>query len=138
MSTAERMAAWRQANPERARAAVRRLQVERGRWYHLKSEYGVTEFQFDRMYTEQGGKCAGCQKQLAYPSGALLDHDHATGKPRGLLCAPCNTMLGYVKDNPQTLRNLAAYLERQVELEPEPFNLARPPKYALPAIIENL
>jgi hypothetical protein len=40
------------------------------------------------------------------------DHDHATRKFRGWLCHGCNCALGFARDNPATLRGLAAYLER--------------------------
>lgn len=42
-----------------------------------------------------------------------LDHDHATGRFRGWLCHHCNVALGCVRDNPETLRKLASYLENQ-------------------------
>lgn len=48
----------------------------------------------------------GSSKRICY------DHDHATGLHRGWLCDACNRALGYVKDNPVTLRALADYLER--------------------------
>lgn len=41
----------------------------------------------------------------------VTDHNHETGKFRGYICALCNTALGYVKDNKQTLQNLIDYLE---------------------------
>jgi len=41
-----------------------------------------------------------------------IDHDHATGQIRGLLCNNCNRAIGLLKDNPQTLRQAAAYLDR--------------------------
>jgi len=44
--------------------------------------------------------------------GLHVDHDHDTGKVRGVLCNGCNLALGYVKDDPKILRGLIAYLER--------------------------
>jgi hypothetical protein len=41
-----------------------------------------------------------------------LDHDHATGKFRGILCFHCNTVLGKVKDSTETLQNMISYLNR--------------------------
>lgn len=59
----------------------------------LKKLYGITPERYSKMLQEQGGKCAICgglpiQKRLA------VDHDHETGKVRGLLCACCNMSLG--------------------------------------------
>ena len=101
---------WRQENPDKVKAQRAKIASETYRWYQLKSHYGVTELQYDGFYVAQSGKCRGCQLQLGYPLGCL-DHDHTTGKPRGLLCACCNWALGHAKDNPATLRNLADYLE---------------------------
>jgi len=42
----------------------------------------------------------------------LIDHDHETGKIRGLLCHRCNTGLGFFLDNPHFLTNAAFYLEK--------------------------
>lgn len=57
----------------------------------------------------QAGRCYGCMA-----SGVVLrvDHCHKTGIVRGLLCGHCNLTLGHAKDNPETLRRLMAYLER--------------------------
>lgn len=57
----------------------------------------------------QKGLCAGCAE-----GGHNLqdDHDHATGKPRDMLCRRCNTTLGMAHDDPELLERLAAYLRR--------------------------
>ena len=50
-------------------------------------------------------------KTISFTS-ICFDHDHKTGKFRGWICRRCNTILGYVKDNPELLRSLANYLEK--------------------------
>lgn len=55
----------------------------------------------------QGGGCAIC----AAPSPSCLDHDHSTGKPRGMLCQNCNSGIGKLKDDPAVLRQAVEYLE---------------------------
>lgn len=54
------------------------------------------------------GKCEICASELAVP---YLDHCHSTGKVRGILCNACNTGIGFFKDNTETLRAAAAYLD---------------------------
>jgi hypothetical protein len=76
--------------------------------WSLKNEYHITLDDFDRMIVEQSGRCKICGQ--ADPK-LHIDHDHQTGKVRGLLCGPCNRALGIAKDNPALLRAMAAYLE---------------------------
>ena len=61
---------------------------------HLLRQYGLTNADYDRMMERQGGVCAICGQP---PTNNLLavDHDHKTGRVRGLLCAPCNRHLGW-------------------------------------------
>jgi Recombination endonuclease VII len=77
------------------------------------SFYNLTAEQFVRMYTEQEGRCRICQIALG---GIMLkklniDHDHRTGRVRGLICRSCNMGLGNFKDNLQLLRSAVRYLE---------------------------
>ncbi len=80
------------------------------RGYHLKRRYGITQGDFDRMVEEQGGKCAICQDP---PSGIKpwhVDHDHSSGKVRGILCHSCNTALGNFNDDSENLQRALDYL----------------------------
>lgn len=59
----------------------------------------MTEAEWDAIYERQGGVCAICEKpETVIRKGKLLplsvDHDHATGRVRGLLCNRCNTAIG--------------------------------------------
>lgn len=77
-----------------------------------KRNFGITLEQYNEMFTAQKGLCLGCYKHQSACKRALhLDHDHKTGKVRGLLCHECNSVLGYTKDSAPTLRRLADYLE---------------------------
>lgn len=78
--------------------------------WSLKNEYKITVEDFDKMLISQCGKCATCSKEL---KKFHIDHDHASGRVRGLLCGQCNQALGLVKDSPEVLKSLAAYLENQ-------------------------
>lgn len=77
----------------------------------LKKNYGMTIEDFNKILRSQDGKCAnsGCSTR-----GALVvDHDHKTGKIRGLLCHRCNRALGQAEDSPGRLIGLAEYLQAQ-------------------------
>lgn len=66
--------------------------------------------EIDAVYAASDGHCAICR---CIPKGKLaLDHDHKTGKLRGLLCVLCNTALGKFKDDPDILMRAIEYLKR--------------------------
>lgn len=91
---------------ERGKAS--REKVGGSRTYHLKRRYGITAEDADAMLEAQGGLCAVCGVAPA----AHVDHDHATGGVRELLCFNCNGGLGQFKDDPAVLRAAADYVER--------------------------
>jgi hypothetical protein len=76
------------------------------------------------LFAEQSGLCAVCGKQGESPdtmvrtgrrgaSGVLVvDHDHSTGKVRGLLCTSCNSAIGSLDDDPDLLEKAREYLLR--------------------------
>jgi hypothetical protein len=61
---------------------------------HLKRAYGISPEDFERMKSSQGGLCAICLLHMKAP---YVDHDHLTGKVRGLLCSRCNSLLAGVE-----------------------------------------
>ena len=74
-------------------------------------KYGLTIESFDALWTSQGGVCPICNGVLARVGNKYgVDHDHKTGKVRGILCDKCNVGLGSFKDNPEFLHKAAAYL----------------------------
>src|SRR4051812_27777463 len=77
------------------------------RGYHLKRRYGITREQFAGMVEQQGGLCAIC----GIRSAEHVDHDHMTGRVRGVLCFNCNGGLGQFKDRIASLRAAIDYLE---------------------------
>ncbi len=79
----------------------------------LKYRYGITYEDYNKLFNKQNGLCAGCYRHQAQFKRRLnVDHDHKTGKVRGLLCMKCNTLLGFVEDDPQILQRLQEYLRR--------------------------
>lgn len=87
-----------------------RLDSRSRRRYRLKTEYGITKADFDRMLLEQSNKCKICVSTDWGPRGPNVDHDHATGVVRGLLCIRCNVGLGVFLDSPKLLEAARAYL----------------------------
>lgn len=81
----------------------------------LKANYGITPEQYDEMLAYQQGRCAVCGGTDPFAKHHNLfavDHDHITGKVRGLLCAKCNTGIGQLRDDPDLLIAAAAYVRR--------------------------
>lgn len=80
----------------------------------LKRQYNITVGDYNRMLTVQGGCCAVCRTDTpgSRTTRFHVDHCHATGQVRGLLCHLCNRMLGLARDEATILRAAAAYLER--------------------------
>lgn len=85
-----------------------------GRKSHLKLKFGITPEEYDKTFEEQQGCCAICKKHSIYFKRRLaVDHDHKTGKVRGLLCMFCNTALGKFEDDVNILKNAVKYLSTQ-------------------------
>lgn len=86
-----------------------RLQITSRRRSQLKG-YGLTPEAYQAIWDVQNGKCRIC----CLPEGKkalVVDHNHETGKVRGLLCAACNVMLGMAKDSPTILLKGIQYLK---------------------------
>lgn len=85
----------------------------------LKRRFGISLHEYGQMLVAQNGKCAICSSTDAgtrdgMPKALAVDHDHRTGKIRGLLCESCNQGIGKLKDDPKILRLAADYLERDL------------------------
>lgn len=97
----------------------RRIRLETQRKWWFRSRYGITVEEFDQMVDIQGGKCACCQREPQGKGAAAVlnvDHDHVTGRVRGLLCNPCNQAMGLMKDNPSMIRQLLRYAYYAAEI----------------------
>lgn len=86
---------WRKNNPDKDR-------INR-----LKRKYNLTPEDIMEMLRKQNNKCAICNKFLSY---YVIDHNHKTGKVRGLLCCSCNTAIGKFKDSISQLQKAIKYL----------------------------
>lgn len=79
--------------------------------YRLKKKYGLTQERFDEMLRAQSGKCAIGGEPFSKSLTPVVDHCHATGKVRGLLCKNCNTGIGMLKDRPENFIAAFNYIE---------------------------
>jgi len=79
----------------------------------LKTQYGITEDDVDRMILEQENCCCICT--LEFQKTPNVDHCHDTGKVRGLLCWNCNIGLGYFKDSLGNLQRGYDYLQEHLD-----------------------
>lgn len=92
--------AWQKANPEK-------------RLDQRMRKYGITGEIYQRILSRQGNRCAICRSENAGDRRGMrfhVDHNHKTGKVRGLLCNNCNLGLGKFKDNPKLFHRAFKYL----------------------------
>ena len=100
---------WFRDHPER--------QYESRRANSLRTFYGLSIAEYDALLAAQGDTCAICGLDEAAAHGRTgkqfklsVDHDHATGRVRGILCQRCNRAIGMLGDNPEILQKAIAYL----------------------------
>jgi hypothetical protein len=103
---------YRVSTGGKVRVAVHRLNSR------LKA-YRMTQDDFDALLLAQDGCCAICGKpetamRLGVPKALCVDHDHKTGRVRGLLCAHCNHAIGKLGEDPALIRRAADYVERAI------------------------
>lgn len=91
-----------------------KIKGDRKRYFRnrdLKWKFGITIEEYEIMLDAQGNRCAICGGyQVIKGDNLYVDHDHITGRIRGLLCHYCNVGIGMLKDNPQILQNAIDYL----------------------------
>ena len=81
------------------------------RYNDRKRKYGLNKEDYDLLFESQNGQCAVCANPIDHSSP--VDHDHATGKIRGILCNDCNTGIGLFKDSISIMASAIIYLEKQ-------------------------
>jgi CRISPR/Cas system-associated protein Cas10 (large subunit of type III CRISPR-Cas system) len=80
------------------------------RW-NIKSKRGITIEEFNKLFDKQEGRCAICGRhQIEFKRPLDVDHNHITGKIRGLLCNRCNIAIGLFSENIEVLQRAISYL----------------------------
>ena len=96
------------------------------KWYYKKKRYNITFESYKARLEQQSNRCAICGisfdilkkikiNQVPGLGEPRIDHNHKTGKIRGLLCDDCNTALGSFQDNPLILIKAVKYLQKNLE-----------------------
>lgn len=87
--------------------------------------YGIEAAAYRKLLEEQNGVCAACgnpelpRRKTVSATRLSVDHDHTTGKVRGLLCSNCNTALGLLQESPERILALLTYLRTHTPAEEE-------------------
>ena len=114
---------WRKNNPEKVKAQDLRRKDKQQAYYEehkdmwrtkqLQKDYGISLEQYDKMLIEQNNKCAICKsEQCTTGKSFSVDHNHITGKVRGLLCRRCNMGLGHFEGNMEAVTNMLTYMKK--------------------------
>lgn len=90
--------------------AIARQRKDRAHEQGVMRRYGLAEGEYRLILAAQGGFCPICLRANGRTRRLSVDHDHRTGDVRGLLCRPCNDMLGHARDDPTFFARAATYL----------------------------
>jgi hypothetical protein len=93
---------------------------EKRREEAVLAKYGLTWDAYVELHKAAGGACEICRKPLSLSKTdgietAFIDHDHATGKVRGVLCNPCNRGIGYLCDSRLHVASALTYLDKHAD-----------------------
>lgn len=115
----ERNEKWRKNNKDKHNKSTTKYyknNPDKARNRQLKHSYNITLEQYNEMLVAQNNVCMICKNSETENKNFAVDHNHNTGKVRGLLCSACNKSLGGFKDNVNILQNAIEYLKKDAEL----------------------
>jgi len=84
----------------------------------LLIKYGIDTKQFDAIFESQNKTCAICRDENKTKRSFHVDHDHKTGRVRGILCYRCNLTIGFAREKISILEGTIAYLKRNAMVVP--------------------
>jgi len=84
--------------------------ITRSKARRYRVDFGITIEDFEKKLSLQQNKCLGCGKEFTEKGDACLDHNHTSGKIRGILCRNCNLAVGGAKDNIEILKKVINYI----------------------------
>ncbi len=110
--------AYRKKYKEKVSASKKRyynLNKDKIRSHMLLKLYGIDSEEYDKLLHSQNGVCAICKQPETHKLRGKVpplsvDHNHDTGKIRGLLCNTCNRAIGLFRDDPKLLKTAAWYI----------------------------
>jgi len=112
---------WEKENPEKVLAYARRYYHEKwipkNREKKLVRRHGIDIPEYNRLFQIQGGRCAICKRhEIELKTRSLcVDHNHKTGRVRGLLCLQCNGGLGMFFEDMSIIQEVISYLKKHSE-----------------------
>jgi hypothetical protein len=111
---------WRDKNRNKINKNARQKRANNcweSKQYHYKKLYGITPQEFIELLKKQNGVCAICFKSCTAKKSLGVDHNHQTGKIRGLLCHNCNIGIGNLKDDIFLLQRAIEYIKKAEEIK---------------------
>lgn len=100
---------WTSRNKDKYRAYARKTKMSK---HYQAKKYGITPEKYAEMVVERNNLCDICKLPEKRKKRISIDHNHSTGKVRGLLCDSCNNGIGKLRDDPTLLISAANYLLR--------------------------
>ena len=89
-----------------------KLNPDKAKGFQLKYKYGISLQEYNLLLDTQGNRCAICDKHISKMNRAMdVDHNHITGRVRGLLCSRCNKAIGLFEDNKELLIKAVNYFD---------------------------
>jgi len=101
----------------RKKASQRADFKKKAAWRTRANRYGMKSAELTEFFESHGWACSACGAKwdsLAHGGGLCVDHNHTTGQVRGILCVPCNSALGQLREDEERFMRLVKYMTKYV------------------------